>query len=234
MTGNEVSSDPVGSAAQTADAAPSNDAPPADTSQAPVANTAAEIAAANTTTATVTAEELAQSAPAAAEQSSDAPSDSAPVASVAPAGVATASPKATAPTDVVQEPDTNLRTAETTDLSQPDATLAGSTEEEAEAEQQPAPRPEATQVAVLRADADGVVLVQPVAQQPQGKVVLDTISYILTVVRYSWQGVPGLMHAFWSISTTPQPGSLLPQPTAAGAADWRLWCPVSTRCALMR
>ncbi len=174
VTSEEVTSDPVTSAAQTTDAVTSNDVTSADTSLAAVANTAAEIAASTTT---ATAEEVAQTASAAAKQSSDAPSDSAPVASVAPAGVATESPTATAPTEVVKEPDTNLRTAETTDLSQPDATSAGSAEEEADAEQQPAPRPEATQVAVLRADADGVVLVQPVAQQPQGKVVLDTISY---------------------------------------------------------
>jgi nucleoid-associated protein YgaU len=175
VTSEPVTSEPVASAAQTMDAVTSNDAAPAaDSALAPVANTAEESTASTTT---ATAEELAQTAPAAAEERSDAPSESGPVASVAPAGVATESPKATAPTDVVQEPDTNLRTAETTDLTQPDATSAGSTEEEADAEQQPAPRPEATQVAVLRADADGVVLVQPVAQQPQGKVVLDTISY---------------------------------------------------------
>jgi nucleoid-associated protein YgaU len=47
----------------------------------------------------------------------------------------------------------------------------------ASAETAPAPRPETTAVAVLRAGADGVELVQPAAPVLNGKVALDTISY---------------------------------------------------------
>lgn len=47
----------------------------------------------------------------------------------------------------------------------------------ARAETVPAPKPEPTAVAVLRAGADGVELVQPATPVPNGKVVLDTISY---------------------------------------------------------
>ncbi|ANP35346.1 hypothetical protein JL2886_00414 [Phaeobacter gallaeciensis] len=47
----------------------------------------------------------------------------------------------------------------------------------ASAETVPAPQPEPTAVAVLRAGADGVELVQPATPVLNGKVVLDTISY---------------------------------------------------------
>ncbi|MDE4133230.1 LysM peptidoglycan-binding domain-containing protein [Phaeobacter sp. QD34_3] len=50
-------------------------------------------------------------------------------------------------------------------------------EEVVRAETEPAPEPQATSVAVLRAGADGVELVQPAAPVLGGKVALDTISY---------------------------------------------------------
>lgn len=164
VTSAEQRSDPVTSVLKTGEK-PVDAGPSEGTTASAAANTPAEAAEEGIQTVSV------------AEQSAGAQSETAPVASIAPADVTTQAPQAAAPSAVVSEPDTNLRTAETTALSQPDATSAGTTEAQADAEEQPAPRPEATQVAVLRADADGVVLVQPVAEQPQGKVVLDTISY---------------------------------------------------------
>lgn len=174
-------SDPVANLAQSNDAVPSV----SETGDRPVdvvtADTSLDVIAKNQEDSAVSptpgvAEEGEQIA-SVAQESVETQPETAPVASISPADVTTQAPEATAPSDVVREPDTNLRTTETTASSQPDATSAGTTEEQADVEVQPAPRPEATQVAVLRADADGVILVQPVAQQPQGKVVLDTISY---------------------------------------------------------
>lgn len=92
------------------------------------------------------------------------------------AGAPTA-PEATDPAAVVASPEPRQVADATTAVAQPDATNPGAAEQATVAQTEPAPQPEATQVAVLRADADGVTLVQPIAQKPQGKVVLDTISY---------------------------------------------------------
>lgn len=74
-------------------------------------------------------------------------------------------------------PEVVAATDQATDLTQPQSTDAGAQEDVAEVEAAPAPQPQTAQVAVLRADAEGVTLVQPIAQAPQDKVVLDTISY---------------------------------------------------------
>ncbi|MEQ3669766.1 MAG: LysM peptidoglycan-binding domain-containing protein [Pseudophaeobacter sp.] len=97
-----------------------------------------------------------------------------------PQGIASGAPRApdsTAPAAVVASPEPRQVADATTAVAQPDATNPGSAEQATVAQTEPAPQPKATQVAVLRADADGVTLVQPIAQKPQGKVVLDTISY---------------------------------------------------------
>ncbi|MEP4038451.1 LysM peptidoglycan-binding domain-containing protein [Pseudophaeobacter sp.] len=94
-----------------------------------------------------------------------------------PEGVASAAPETTAPAAVVAAPETTLVADATTDLAEPQATTPGQAEKITELETKPAPQPQPAQVAVLRADAEGVTLVQPIAQKPQGKVVLDTISY---------------------------------------------------------
>ncbi|GAA6197826.1 hypothetical protein NBRC116598_32710 [Pseudophaeobacter arcticus] len=97
-----------------------------------------------------------------------------------PQGIASGAPRApdsTAPAAVVASPEPRQVADATTAVAQPDTTNPGSAEQATVAQTEPAPQPKATQVAVLRADADGVTLVQPIAQKPQGKVVLDTISY---------------------------------------------------------
>ncbi|WP_375699759.1 LysM peptidoglycan-binding domain-containing protein [Pseudophaeobacter sp. TrK17] len=97
-----------------------------------------------------------------------------------PQGIASGAPTApdsTAPAAVVASPEPRQIADATTAVAQPDTTNPGSAEQATVAQTEPAPQPKATQVAVLRADADGVTLVQPIAQKPQGKVVLDTISY---------------------------------------------------------
>lgn len=77
-----------------------------------------------------------------------------------------------------QAPEVDAQAEATTpEVAQPASTAVAEQEEVADVQPEPAPQPEATQVAVLRADADGVELVQPAAPAPQGKVVLDTISY---------------------------------------------------------
>ncbi len=98
-------------------------------------------------------------------------------AAKAPQGVATQAPDSAAPAAVLVAPETTLTADATTAVAQPGATTPGAVEEITEVETQTAPQPEPTQVAVLRADAEGITLVQPIAQKPQGKVVLDTISY---------------------------------------------------------
>ena len=98
-------------------------------------------------------------------------------AAKAPRGVATQAPDSAAPAAVLVAPETTLTADATTAVAQPGATTPGAVEETTEVETQTAPQPEPTQVAVLRADAEGITLVQPIAQKPQGKVVLDTISY---------------------------------------------------------
>ncbi|WP_297341929.1 LysM peptidoglycan-binding domain-containing protein, partial [Pseudophaeobacter sp.] len=107
------------------------------------------------------------------------PQEGALIAQV-PQGIASGAPTApdsTAPAAVVASPEPRQMADATTAVAQPDATNPGSAEQATVAQTEPAPQPKATQVAVLRADADGVTLVQPIAQKPQGKVVLDTISY---------------------------------------------------------
>lgn len=107
------------------------------------------------------------------------PQEEALIAQV-PQGIASGAPTApdsTAPAAVVASPEPRQVADATTAVAQPDTTNPGSAEQATVAQTEPAPQPEATQVAVLRADADGVTLVQPIAQKPQGKVVLDTISY---------------------------------------------------------
>ena len=107
------------------------------------------------------------------------PQEEALIAQV-PQGIASGAPTApdsTAPAAVVDSPEPRQVADATTVVAQPDTTNPGSAEQATVAQTEPAPQPEATQVAVLRADADGVTLVQPIAQKPQGKVVLDTISY---------------------------------------------------------
>jgi nucleoid-associated protein YgaU len=107
------------------------------------------------------------------------PQEGALIAQV-PQGIASgapAAPDSTAPAAVVASPEPRQIADATTAVAQPDTTNPGSAEQATVAQTEPAPQPKATQVAVLRADADGVTLVQPIAQKPQGKVVLDTISY---------------------------------------------------------
>ena len=94
-----------------------------------------------------------------------------------PEGVASAVPETTAPAAEVAAPETVLVADTTMVLAEPKAAAPGQAEEVTEVETKPAPQPQPAQVAVLRADAEGVTLVQPIAQKPQGKVVLDTISY---------------------------------------------------------
>ncbi|MGR3623783.1 LysM peptidoglycan-binding domain-containing protein [Pseudophaeobacter sp.] len=94
-----------------------------------------------------------------------------------PAGVSQEAPEAAAPVTAVAIPTANSAVDEVTDSTLPEGTSTATQEQEAVVAADPAPQPETTQIAVLRADAEGVTLVQPVAQMPQGKVVLDTISY---------------------------------------------------------
>ncbi len=98
-----------------------------------------------------------------------------------PEGVASEGVDATAPAAMAAAgetaPETTLVADAKTILAEPEATTPGKAEEVTELETKPAPQPQPAQVAVLRADAEGVTLVQPIAQKPQGKVVLDTISY---------------------------------------------------------
>lgn len=94
-----------------------------------------------------------------------------------PAGVSQEVPEAAAPVTAVAIPTANSAVDEVTASTLPEGTSTATQEQEAVVAADPAPQPETTQVAVLRADAEGVTLVQPVAQMPQGKVVLDTISY---------------------------------------------------------
>lgn len=61
--------------------------------------------------------------------------------------------------------------------AQSDAVQSSASEQTVDAELASPPQPEPAQVAVLRADATGVTLVQPASQAPLNKVVLDTISY---------------------------------------------------------
>ncbi len=95
----------------------------------------------------------------------------------APEGVATDAPEPTEPATAVTSPEAGAAADTATARAEPMATSPGPAEDTTEVVTQPAPQPQPAQVAVLRADADGVTLVQPVAQKPQGKVVLDTISY---------------------------------------------------------
>jgi nucleoid-associated protein YgaU len=71
--------------------------------------------------------------------------------------------------------------ADTSDIGPADTSVSQSAptsqEAPASAETAPAPVPEATAVAVLRAGADGIEVVQPAAPILAGKVALDTISY---------------------------------------------------------
>lgn len=137
--------------------------------------TAAVQAEANQDAATQAKETLAQENP----LESTEPQEGALIAQV-PQGIASGAPTApdsTAPAAVVASPEPRQMADATTAVAQPDTTNPGSAEQATVAQTEPAPQPEATQVAVLRADADGVTLVQPIAQKPQGKVVLDTISY---------------------------------------------------------
>lgn len=95
----------------------------------------------------------------------------------APEGLATEAPETGEPAAAVASPEVSAVEEEVTARAEPIATQQGSAEESSQVETRPAPQPAPAQVAVLRADADGVTLVQPIAQKPQGKVVLDTISY---------------------------------------------------------
>ena len=104
----------------------------------------------------------------------------------APATIASNAPETQqAPADVVAPPEAQALTqtqvqsgaVDTAAMSQPGATTSEPVEDSATAETTSAPQPAPAQVAVLRADAQGVTLVQPIAPKPQGKVVLDTISY---------------------------------------------------------
>jgi nucleoid-associated protein YgaU len=149
-----------------------------ETAEATVAaapETAAVQAEANQDAVTQAKETLAQENP----PESTEPQEGALIAQV-PQGIASGAPTApdsTAPAAVVASPEPRQVADATTAVAQPDATNPGSAEQATVAQTEPAPQPKATQVAVLRADADGVTLVQPIAQKPQGKVVLDTISY---------------------------------------------------------
>lgn len=101
---------------------------------------------------------------------------------IEPASVTDRVEAAPTPSDPVQQPDaTALDETETsavqTAAQQPAATNSGAVEQSADAQTGSAPQPKPAQVAVLRADAGGVTLVQPAAQAPLNKVVLDTISY---------------------------------------------------------
>ena len=63
------------------------------------------------------------------------------------------------------------------DLQQPETLTEASGEDAASAETLSAPEPQPAPVAVLRADANGVTVVQPAGTAPLTKVVLDSISY---------------------------------------------------------
>jgi len=149
-----------------------------ETAEATVAaapETPAVQAEANQDAVTQAKETLAQENP----PESTEPQEGALIAQV-PQGIASGAPTApdsTAPAAVVASPEPRQIADATTAVAQPDTTNPGSAEQATVAQTEPAPQPKATQVAVLRADADGVTLVQPIAQKPQGKVVLDTISY---------------------------------------------------------
>ncbi|MCD9147607.1 LysM peptidoglycan-binding domain-containing protein [Pseudophaeobacter flagellatus] len=103
----------------------------------------------------------------------------------APEGIASTAPQTASPSQAAAlAPEPTSQTADTPpEPAQPEArdvagqaAVAG-TEPTMAVETRPAPQPQPAQVAVLRADAEGVTLVQPATQQPQDKVVLDTISY---------------------------------------------------------
>ncbi len=117
------------------------------------------------------------------------PEADAPEADAGTAEAQTPAPPVTAQVGAPAQPDdgateeVSVQTAEVdTVQAAPQETAApqsqpAARETPASAETEPAPRPEATAVAVLRAGADGVELVQPAAPVLNGKVALDTISY---------------------------------------------------------
>lgn len=96
---------------------------------------------------------------------------------IAPAAVADNVAEGSVPSAPITAPATAQLADAETQVIQPEATSGGTTGQAASAEIESAPEPAPAQVAVLRADAQGVTLVQPVAQALQDKVVLDTISY---------------------------------------------------------
>ncbi|WP_417713176.1 LysM peptidoglycan-binding domain-containing protein [Pseudophaeobacter arcticus] len=161
---------PAGSApTSTAEAAPVSEQVATETGDAP-SDEAAQRAEASQVTETLATETLAEA--------TKTPEDT--VVSKVPQGLDTGTPNAPKATELaadVASPEAKQMADATTAGAQPDATSPGRGEEAVVAETDPAPQPEATQVAVLRANAEGVTLVQPIAQKPQGKVVLDTISY---------------------------------------------------------
>ncbi|WP_415220846.1 LysM peptidoglycan-binding domain-containing protein [Pseudophaeobacter arcticus] len=163
----------------TAEAAPVSEQVATETGDAPSDEAAQRAEASQVTenqvTETVATETLATETLAEATKT---PEDT--VVSKVPQGLDTGTPNAPKATELaadVASPEAKQMADATTAGAQPDATSPGRGEEAVVAETDPAPQPEATQVAVLRANAEGVTLVQPIAQKPQGKVVLDTISY---------------------------------------------------------
>lgn len=121
----------------------------------------------------------------AANRSDDSSDPEAPALAQTPEGIASTAPRATTPSQAAAS--ALELTSQTADASREpappevrdvagQASVAGA-EPTLAVETQPAPQPQPAQVAVLRADAEGVTLVQPATQQPQDKVVLDTIGY---------------------------------------------------------
>ncbi|EBA16353.1 lysM domain protein [Roseobacter sp. SK209-2-6] len=80
-------------------------------------------------------------------------------------------------TSTLERPAPQAAAQEVATAAQPESVAASGTEAGATASTGSAPQPEPAPVAVLRADASGVTVVQPVAEKPLNKVVLDTISY---------------------------------------------------------
>ncbi|MCV6585154.1 MAG: LysM peptidoglycan-binding domain-containing protein [Marinibacterium sp.] len=87
-------------------------------------------------------------------------------------------PVAEAVSEPVAEPDTEGRLAAGPDAAAPEPEAPGAAGHEGSAPEPEAPPADRADVAVLRADADGVELVQPAAQAPDvDDIALDTISY---------------------------------------------------------
>lgn len=131
--------------------------------------------ATETTTGSREAGETSQGQTGVAEGTANAPNSSEVIAAVSVADQVAQGGEPSAP--VVTPSSTAQGAEDETRVVEPETKPAAAAGTIVSAETDPAPEPAPTQVAVLRADAQGVTLVQPAAQAPQGKVVLDTIGY---------------------------------------------------------